>query len=120
IATRDIAEAAAPLLLHRDWSGKRIRGLHGPADLSFDEAAHILGEATGRPLRYVTISPEQARQTFSGLGLGPAFVQGYLDMVASLAQPGAIAEPRTPETTTPTRLYQWAREVLKPLLDSGR
>ena len=52
--------------------------------------------------------------------MGPAFVQGYLDMLTSLAQPGAVAEPRTPETTTPTTLYQWAGEVLKPLLNTGQ
>ncbi|HLK60040.1 MAG TPA: NAD(P)H-binding protein [Chthonomonadaceae bacterium] len=120
IATRDIADTAARLLQNRNWSGKRVHGLHGPADLTFEEAAHILGEATGRPLQYVPISPEQGRQTFLSMGLGPAFVQGYLDMLASLAQPGAVAEPRTPETTTPTTLYQWASEVLKPLLDNSQ
>jgi len=119
IATRDIAEAAAQKLLNRSWSGKRIQGLHGPADLTFNEATHILSEATGRSLRYVVISPEQARQEFSSMGLGPAFVQGYLDMEAALSQPGAVAEPRTPETTTPTTFYQWASEVLNPLLKSG-
>lgn len=116
IATRDIADAAARLLLHRDWSGKRIHGLHGPRDLSFNEVAEILSEVTGRSIQYVTLGPEEARQIFSSLGMGPAFVQGYLDMETSLAQLGAVAEPRTPETTTPTTLQQWATETLLPLL----
>jgi uncharacterized protein YbjT (DUF2867 family) len=120
IATRDFADAAARLLLRPNWSGKRIQGLHGPADLTFNEVAGIVGEAIGRPLHYVTISPEEARQAFLGMGLSPAIVQGYLDMEASLAQPGAVAESRTPETTTPTTFYQWASEVLKPLLNDGR
>jgi uncharacterized protein YbjT (DUF2867 family) len=116
IATRDIAAVAAELLLRRDWEGKHIRGLHGPAHLTFNEVAQILSEATGRSIAYVTLPPEEARQAFMGLGLSPAFAQGYLDMEASLAQPGALAEPRTPETTTPTTYFQWASEVLKPLL----
>jgi uncharacterized protein YbjT (DUF2867 family) len=47
IATHDIADVAARLLLQRDWSGKRIRGLHGPEDLTYNEVAQILSEATG-------------------------------------------------------------------------
>lgn len=116
IATRDIAEVAARLLLQADGTGKHIRGLHGPAHLTFDESAHIIGEAIGRPVRYVSINEEQARQALSAAGMGPAFVQAYLDMEEALVQPGAIAEPRTPETTTPTTLFDWATEVLKPLI----
>lgn len=120
IATRDIADAAARLLQKRDWTGKSVHGLHGPADLTFQEAAQIVGEATGRSIQYVPISPEQGRQAFLSMGMGPAFVQGYLDMLESLAQPGAVAEPRTPETTTPTTLFQWAGETLKPLLNAAK
>jgi uncharacterized protein YbjT (DUF2867 family) len=120
IATHDIADVAAKLLLQRDWSGKRIRGLHGPADLTYNEIARILSEATGRTINYVTISPEETRQIYLGLGFSPAIVQGYLDMDAAASQPGAIAEPRTPETTTPTTFHQWAREELKPLLNDAR
>lgn len=118
IATRDIADAAGRLLLHPDWNGKQIHGLHGPEDLTFNEVAHILSEATGHPTRYVTLAPEEARQAFLGMGFSPAFVQGYLDLESAVTQPGAIAEPRTAETTTPTSFKQWAGEVLKPLLSS--
>ncbi len=116
IATRDIAEVAARYLLDRSWRGKRIQGLHGPADVRFDEAAAILSEALERPIRHITITPEQAREAFLGLGASPAFADAYVEMARALSQPGAVAEPRTPETTTPTTLYQWARETLYPLL----
>jgi uncharacterized protein YbjT (DUF2867 family) len=119
IATRDIADAASRLLLHTDWNGKAIHGLHGPADLTFNEVTQILSEATGRTIRYVHLTQEDARQAFLGMGFSPAFVQGYLDLESAVTQPGAIAEPRTPETTTPTPFHQWAVEVLKPLLDNG-
>ena len=119
IATRDIAEAAARLLLDPAWTGQRIHGLHGPADLTFDAAVSIFSAVTGREIRYVPIPPEQALQAFLGMGLSPAFAEGYLDMYASLAQPGAVAEPRTLETTTPTTLERWTREVLKPALDTA-
>jgi uncharacterized protein YbjT (DUF2867 family) len=119
IATRDIADAAAPLLLERNWTGKTIHGLHGPVDLSFQEAAEILSEALGRPIRSVEITPDQARQALLAAGMGPAFADGYLAIYASLSQPGAVAEPRTPETTTPTSLLEWATDTLKPALDKG-
>lgn len=115
IATRDIADVAARLLLDAGWSEKRVQGLHGPADLTFNQTAQILSDVLGRPIRFVTITPEQARQAFRGMGLSPAFAEAYLDMYAAFSQPGAIAEPRTSETTTPTTFQQWAAEVLKPL-----
>lgn len=116
IATRDIGDTAARYLLERTWSGKTIHGLHGPADLTFNEATQIVGEAVGRPIQFVTISAEQARQTFLSWGASPDFADKYVDLFTGVSQPGAIAEPRTPATTTPTTLTAWAREVLRPLL----
>jgi uncharacterized protein YbjT (DUF2867 family) len=115
IATRDIADVAAEHLLARKENGKRIRGLHGPADVRFDEAASILGEAIGRPVRHVTVTLEQVRQTFLGWGASPAFADAYVEMAQALSQPGTVAEPRTPETTTPTTLAQWAADTFRPL-----
>ncbi|MGA2259671.1 MAG: NAD(P)H-binding protein, partial [Thermoguttaceae bacterium] len=37
IATRDIGRAAVQRLIDQQWTGHRVRELHGPADLSFDE-----------------------------------------------------------------------------------
>src|SRR5262245_32973823 len=64
VATQDIGDAAAQLLLKADWSGHQNRGLHGPADLSFAEAAKILSESIGKPVNFVQITPDQAYQTF--------------------------------------------------------
>lgn len=116
IATRDIADYAARRLQELNWTGKQIQGLHGPADLSFEEIASILSEALGKPIQYVNITPEQMRQALLSTGMGPAFAQAYLELMAALARPGAVAEPRTPQTATPTTLHQWISEVLKPLL----
>lgn len=118
IATRDIAESAARLLRDLSWTGKRIQGLQGPVNVSFNETAAILSKVMGRPIHYVAISPEQARQALLGVGFGPAFTEAYLEMFAALAKPGAVAEPRTPETTTTTTLAQWAESTLKPALNA--
>jgi uncharacterized protein YbjT (DUF2867 family) len=118
IATRDIAEVAARLLKERKGSGRQIYGLHGPADLGFAEATTIIGEAIGRKLTYVPISAEQARQTLLSFGASPAVADLYIEMEEGFntLKP---AEPRTPETTTPTTLAQWAREVLGPAVAAG-
>jgi len=119
IATRDIGDAAAEGLLDRSWTGRRYRGLHGPADLTGDEAAAILGETLGRPVRHVQVSPEQAREALLGMGAGPAFADAYVEMYQGFAHDPTPAEPRSPETTTPTTLAAWAGEVLKPLVTAS-
>jgi uncharacterized protein YbjT (DUF2867 family) len=119
IATRDIAEVAASRLLARDWSGRQVHGLHGPADLSFGEATALIGEAIERPLNYVPISPEQMRQTLLSFGASPAIADLYLEMEAAFDSGLTPAEPRTLEITTPTTIAQWAREMLRPAVEQG-
>jgi hypothetical protein len=91
-------------------------GLHGPADLTFAEATRILGESLGRPLRYEQIPPNRAYQSVLDMGASPGFATAYVEMYQALAAPDVVAEPRTPETTTPTTLRAWSDEVLRPLL----
>lgn len=115
IATRDIGDMAAAKLLDRSWTGRSVLGLHGPADLNYDEAAVIIGAAIGKPVRHVAITPEQFRQAAAGWGASADFIDHYLEMVEGTSRPDAKAELRTPETTTPTTLAEWAGEVLAPL-----
>lgn len=116
ISTRDIGDVAAQLLLKRNWSGHQTRGLHGPADLTFAEATKILSESIGKPVRYVQITPDQAYQTFLGIGASPGFAKALVEMYQALSKPNVIAEPRTPETTTKTTLRDWSDAILRPIL----
>lgn len=116
IATKDIAAVAAETLLKRAETGKIIRGLHGPADLTYGQIAQILGNAAGRPIQYVQISPEQARKSYLEMGLSPAFADAYVEMGTAFSKPGGIAEPRTAATTTPTTLEEWAKQEFVPAL----
>jgi uncharacterized protein YbjT (DUF2867 family) len=115
IATQDIGDVAAQLLLKTNWSGQQTRGLHGPSDLTYADTAKILSESIGKPVKYVQITPDQAYQTFLAVGASPGFAKGLVDMYQALSQPNALAEPRTPETTTPTTLREWSDAVLRPL-----
>ncbi|HEX5085066.1 MAG TPA: NmrA family NAD(P)-binding protein [Blastocatellia bacterium] len=115
VATQDIGDVAAQLLLKTGWSGHQARGLHGPADLTFADAAKILSESIGRPLKYVQITPDQAYQTFLVVGASPGFAKGLVEMYQALSKPNAIVEQRTPETATPTTLREWSDQFLRPL-----
>jgi uncharacterized protein YbjT (DUF2867 family) len=115
IATQDIGDVAARLLLKRNWSGQQIRGLHGPADLTFADATNILSESIGKPVKYIQITPDQAYQTFIGAGAGPGFAKALVEMYQALSKPDISAESRTLETTTTTTLREWSEAVLRPL-----
>jgi uncharacterized protein YbjT (DUF2867 family) len=113
VAVQDIGDVAAGLLLDTKWSGQNIRGVHGPADLTFAEVAKILGDSIGKPVKYVQITPDQAYQTFLGIGASPGFAKGLIEMYQAVSQPGSVAEPRTPQTTTPTTMREWADTVFR-------
>jgi uncharacterized protein YbjT (DUF2867 family) len=64
---RDIAEVAARVLTEGGHHG-RVYELTGPEALGFDEVAAAIAAATGRPVRYVPIAPDQFRAGFLGSG----------------------------------------------------
>jgi uncharacterized protein YbjT (DUF2867 family) len=116
VATRDIADVAAIHLLDRSWQDNATLAAHGPADVTFDEAAQIFSELLGMPIRYIQLSPEAFRQVFLSMGASPDAADHFTQMFQAFETGAQAAEPRTPETTTPTTLAEWATEVLKPLL----
>ena len=52
VATRDIAAAAARLLLDASWSGVGEVPLLGPEDLSFNDMAEIMSDVLGKEVRF--------------------------------------------------------------------
>ncbi len=115
IATSDIGVAAAEDLLDETWSESSIRGLHGPADLTFDEAAAAISAAIGRQVSHSRIDEMQARMGLSMLGLGQGTIDAMIEMYNAI-ESGHLtpAEPRTDETTTATTIVEWAAEVMAP------
>ncbi len=120
IATRDIAARAAALLGDGTWTGQRVLGLHGPADLDYERTTQIIGEALGRPVRFVQVTGEQAKQAMVGGGMPAYIADAYVEMYGAMGS-GVFqqAEPRTPETTTPTTLQHFATDTLKPAIDAA-
>ena len=119
VATSDIAAKAACWLFDRGWTGHHRVGVHGPQDLSTAEAAAIIGSAVGKPVQCIDATLEQARGALSGMGM-PDFVVALIIEQYVAFRDGRLepAEPRTPDTTTPTTLAEFARTTLLPAVQA--
>jgi uncharacterized protein YbjT (DUF2867 family) len=115
-ATPDIAASAVRLLRDRTWTGHAGVGVHGPEDLSFNDMAHIMTEVLGKPIRFQEVPGPGYKALLMQHGSSAAFGQSLVDMFAEVGQGIYAAEPRTPETTTPSTFRQWCAEVLRPAM----
>jgi uncharacterized protein YbjT (DUF2867 family) len=114
VATKDIAAVAAEELLG-GAPGHRIRGVHGPADISGREQAEILSTLLRRPIAYVEVPVEAAEKGMADAGLPPFAVEMFGEMYRGvLVGKLASSEPRSAETTTPTTFAEFAAEVVRP------
>ncbi|MGW5464233.1 NmrA family NAD(P)-binding protein [Streptomyces sp. NPDC003996] len=116
VAPRDIAEVAVTRLLSTDWSGRCVQAVHGPADLTWPQAAEIVSAATGRPLRVERISDDAMRNLLRSAGMTDGLVEAVVGMSTGLREGFVPEQPRTLYTTTPTTLAAWAYDVLRPQL----
>ncbi|MFJ4690496.1 NAD(P)H-binding protein [Streptomyces sp. NPDC088766] len=116
VATQDIAQAAAGLLLDRSWTGTGEVPVLGPEDLSANDMARIMSDVLGRPVRYERQSLDDFRAALAGRGIGDALVQGYVDMMRSKDDGLDDGVRRTPRTASPTTFREWCEEVLKPVV----
>ena len=117
-ATRDIAAVGARLLLDHSWSGVSSVPVLGPEDLSYNDMAQIMSEVLGKPVRFQQITGEAFKARLLQRGMSEAMAQGNLDMWVAYNHGLDTAEPRTPESTTPTSFRQWCEEVLKPAVQA--
>ncbi|MCS0639210.1 NAD(P)H-binding protein [Streptomyces sp. LP05-1] len=116
VAPRDIAEVAALRLLSGHWTGCHVRAVHGPEDLSWERAAEIVSEATGRPVRAERVPDDTMRAMLGSAGLTGAQAEAVLGMSTGLRDGFVPEQSRDTTTTTPTHLSGWAYEHLRPAL----
>ncbi|MEU0507356.1 NAD(P)H-binding protein [Nocardia sp. NPDC005998] len=113
-ATRDIATVAAELLLDDSWTGQDSVPILGPEDLSGNDMAQIMSEVLGRPIRFQQIPGTTFKTRLLESGMSEVMAQGMLDMLEAKNNGLDNAEPRTPQSTTPTTFRQWCEESLTP------
>jgi uncharacterized protein YbjT (DUF2867 family) len=116
IATRDIGAAAADLLAKLNFSGKQTRELLGARNVSYEEAAKVIGPAIGRPeLTYRQVPGAQAKPAMMQLGMSESMVDLILEMCEALNS-GHMKplEPRSAQNTTPTTIETFVADVFVP------
>lgn len=117
VAPHDIADVAVGRLLNPHWTGHVIQAVHGPADLSWEQAAAVVADVCGRPLRVERVPDDRMRSDLAGTGMGPELVEAVMGMSTGLRDGFTPEQPRDPTTTTPTTLGAWAYNELRPELE---
>jgi uncharacterized protein YbjT (DUF2867 family) len=113
-AVTDIADVALRWLVRQDWEGIKGVPIHGPEDLSFNQAAAILERTLEQPVRYQEASANQYVAALMESGASAEYARGLVEMFSELAQGIMDVEPRTAESTTSTTLAAWAESELIP------
>jgi uncharacterized protein YbjT (DUF2867 family) len=119
-AATDVADVALRWLVRRDWKGIEGIAVHGPEDLSSNQAAAVIERILERPVRYREASANHFVRTLVGFGASAEYARSRVEMFSELAKGITRAEPRTAESTTPTTLAAWAESDLLPLVESLR
>jgi len=99
IDARDIGSVAAAVLTSEGHSG-RIYELTGPEALGFGRIAEAIGKGSGRPVTYVDVTPEAARDGAIQAGWPDWLADGYMELLAYLAAGGATDVTNTVEKLT--------------------
>ena len=115
VATRDIVEVAARVLLDDSWSGRRAVTVYGPELLSHAEVAATLSDVLGRPVGFTQVTPDQARQAMLGMGFTADLVAEFLEMYDAFST-GRIVQglPAKPDFRGTTTFREFAATVIKP------
>jgi uncharacterized protein YbjT (DUF2867 family) len=79
IDARDIGDVAAAALSTRGHEGKTYR-LTGPQDLSLHDIARILGDVLGKPVAYVDVPRDAAKQSMTGSGMPAWQAEAVLEL----------------------------------------
>lgn len=117
IDARDIAAVAAEVLLNPDAHHGKKYFLTGGEAVSYEDVARALSDATGRPVRYQSISMEEARARYQALGLDPELVQAML-AIAAYQQAGGPTSTVSPTVERllgrpPRTIRDFARDYLE-------
>jgi uncharacterized protein YbjT (DUF2867 family) len=116
IATEDIGATAAEALLKLEFRGKQARELHGQRDLTYPEAASVIGKAIGKPdLSYMQLGPAQIKPALVQAGVSSNMADLMLEMAEALNSGYMAAlEPRSAQNTTPTSIETFVAEQIVP------
>ncbi|MGH8792529.1 MAG: NAD(P)H-binding protein [Stackebrandtia sp.] len=91
VDTEDIAEVAAAVLTEDGHAG-HVYELSGPRDLSFGEAVEMISTASGRPMAYRDVPPEDFSAGLRSAGAPEALIT-FLDAMFAFMRAGKTSSP---------------------------
>jgi uncharacterized protein YbjT (DUF2867 family) len=112
IDPRDIAAVCAETLTRDGHAGKAYM-LTGPEALTMSEQVACLGRAIDKPLTYVPVSDDVARENMTKAGMPPILVDAILELARNIrAGERAHVSPTVKEVTgrSGRRFADWAQE----------
>ena len=118
VATRDVAAAAAALLLDTSWSGQASVPMVGPDNLTPDDMAKVISGTLGRTVRYRQVPAADRQAAMLRRGASEAMAQDMADMTEAQNNGIYDAEPRDPDSATATSFRQWCHDTLKPAVQA--
>lgn len=114
IAAADIGAHAGERLAARDFAGKSVVHLLGPAPVSQTEIVATISEAIGKPVRYVQILLEEVEQGMLQGGLSPSVVAVFMEMVRAGGLGLVAPEPGAPVAYGSTTFATFVRNTFVP------
>jgi uncharacterized protein YbjT (DUF2867 family) len=118
VASRDIAAAAAALLLDPSWGGQASVPVVSPDNLTPDDMAGVISDTLGTTIRYRQVPVADRQAAMLRRGASPAIAQDMADMTEAQNNGIYDAEPRDPDSATATSFRQWCRDTLKPAVQA--
>ena len=118
VATRDVAAAAAALLLDTTWNGQASVPVAGPDNLTPDGMAGVISSTLGRTVRYRRVAVADRQAAMLCLGASEAMAQDMADMIEAQNDGIYDAEPLDPDSAAATSFRQWCHDTLKPAVDA--
>ena len=114
IASADIGTYAGTRLERLDFSGTSVVHILGPRAISQTELVTILGQAIGKPIRYVQVSLADVGQGMKQAGLKPSLISVFLEMYEAAGK-GLVA-PEEGGLVLPmqTTFETFAKQVFAP------
>lgn len=116
IATADIAEAAAELILDAGWRGRNVIELAGPAKISFEHAAQTLGSALDSEVLHIPVTPDQTREALTGMGISAGVADSYVEMYSAFDSGIIEPEDSAQVKRMGTSLDTFAETVFVPIV----
>jgi uncharacterized protein YbjT (DUF2867 family) len=114
IASMDIGTYAGTRLERLDFSGTSAVHLIGPKAVTQTELVTTLGQAIGKPVRYVQVSLAEVEQGMKQAGLKPSLVSVFLEMYQGAGKGLVAPEEGGVVVPMPTTFETFAKQVFAP------